>query len=101
MSWAIGLVLISVPMPYTFSSIALAVLGAVALMGMWHRQINWRPAYLWPMLLFGLIVLSLFWTEDSGKSLRGIGRQLPLLVMPLSFLFWPKLTTRFGTKGYL
>ena len=90
MSWAIGLVLISVPMPYTFSSIALAVIGAVALMGMGHRQIHWRPSYLWPMLLFGLIVLSLFWTQDLGKSLRGIGRQLPLLVMPLSFLFWPK-----------
>jgi O-antigen ligase len=99
MSWAIGLVLISVPMPYTFSSIALAVIGAVALMGMGHRQIHWRPSYLWPMLLFGLIVLSLFWTQDLGKSLRGIGRQLPLLVMPLSFLFWPKFDQKVWHKG--
>jgi len=36
MSWAIGLVLISVPLPYTYSSISLGVLGAVAVMGMWH-----------------------------------------------------------------
>jgi len=100
MSWAIGLVLISVPMPYTYSSIALAILGAVAVMGMWHRQCNWRPSYLWPILLFGLCVLSLIWTQDSGKSLRGISRQLPLLVMPLSFLFWPKFDRRIWQKGF-
>ncbi len=99
MSWAIGLVLISVPMPYTYSSIALAILGAVAVMGMWQRQFNWRPAYLWPILLFGLCLLSLFWTQDSGKSLRGISRQLPLLVMPLSFLFWPKFERNTWQKG--
>ena len=99
MSWAIGLVLISVPMPYTYSSIALAILGAVAVMGMGQRQVNWRRAYLWPMLLFGLIVLSLLWTEDMGKSWRGIGRQLPLLVMPLSFLFWPKFDRKVVHKG--
>ena len=99
MSWAIGLVLISVPMPYTYSSIALAVLGAVAVMGMWHRQLNWRPAYLWPILLFALVVLSLIWTQDIGKSWRGISRQLPLLVMPLSFLFWPKFGRSTWHKG--
>lgn len=99
MSWAIGLVLISVPMPYTYSSIALAILGAVAVMGMWHRQVNWRPAYLWPILLFGLCVLSLLWTEDTAKSLRGISRQLPLLVIPLSFLFWPKFDRSTWQKG--
>jgi len=99
MSWAIGLVLISVPMPYTFSSIALGILGAVALMGMWSRQVNWRPAYLWPMLLFAVIVCSLLWTQDMDKSLRGISRQLPLLVMPLSFLFWPKFDRKVWHKG--
>ena len=99
MSWAIGLVLISVPLPYTYSSISLGVLGAVAVMGMWHKQLNWRRGYLWPMLLFGLMVLSLMWTEEVEKSLRGIGRQLPFLVMPLSFLFWPKFDKRVWHKG--
>ena len=99
MSWAIGLVLISVPMPYTYSSIALGILGGVAVMGMWHRQLHWRPAYLWPILLFGLCVLSLLWTQYTGKSWRGISRQLPLLVMPLSFLFWPKFDRGIWQKG--
>lgn len=42
--------------------------------------------------LFLLMILSLLWTENFAKSLRGLERQLPFLILPLAFWWMPKLT---------
>ncbi len=90
----IGGLLISIPLPYAFSSIALIVLIAAAFTSSFFHKKTFRRSYWLPVALFGIMLLSLIWTYDVGKSLRGIERQLPFLLLPMAFWLMPKLSTK-------
>lgn len=88
----ISVLLISIPFRYAFSSIALIVLTVVSFASLRYHKLD-RIRGIWiPMVLFCFMVLSLSWSLDVSKSIRGIERQLPFLILPLSFMFMPKLS---------
>lgn len=89
--YLLGLALISIPFPYAYSSIALILLSTVSLVHALYKPKHFQWAYLVPMGLFFLMLLSLFWSIDLSKSLRGLERQLPFLLFPLVFWMMPKL----------
>jgi O-antigen ligase len=88
----IGALLVSLPLRYAYSSILLIILLAVALFSSFYHKNEMRSGYWVSWGLFVLMILSLLWTENFAKSLRGLERQLPFLIIPLAFWFMPKLT---------
>lgn len=56
------------------------------------HPLGFNPYFLWPILLFAFMFISLLWSEDSAKSIRGITKSLPFLLLPLPFLLGYSLT---------
>jgi hypothetical protein len=50
-----------------------------------------NKAILLPIGFYFLMLLSLLWTLESGLTLKGLGKELPFLVIPLAFLGVPNL----------
>ncbi|MDC8005071.1 O-antigen ligase family protein [Aureisphaera galaxeae] len=91
--YLLAALLISLPLPYAFSSITTIVLGSLAFFSfLIHKKVVWKKAYWAPFGLFLLMVCSLLWSENVDKSMRGLERQLPFLILPLAFLFMPTLS---------
>lgn len=88
----IGALLVSLPLRYAYSSMMLILLLAVALLSGFYHKKEMRIGYWISWGLFIGMILSLLWTENFAKSLRGLERQLPFLIIPLAFWFMPKLT---------
>lgn len=86
--------LLCLPLPYAFSSIAVILLTAVSFTALFFQPRKPFTPYWLPVILYGLILLSLFWSVDLAKSLRGLERQLPLLVVPLSFWMMPSISRK-------
>ena len=97
--WVIALVLFSIPLPYVYSTVGVGLLLLVGLWGAWKGHVNRKWGYFWPIALFGLMVLSMAWSEDLDKSVRGLIRQLPFLLVPLAFMFWPTMDQKSFQKG--
>jgi len=57
-----------------------------------HKKPQISRGYWVPIALYLLMVVSCLWSYDVSKSLRGLERQLPFLILPLSFIFMPTLT---------
>jgi len=84
--------LISLPLPYGFSTGILIVLLAVSLFSARYNKISFQKEYLIPVLIYLLLVLSLLWTGSIENSLRGLERQLALVLIPLAFLLMPAIS---------
>ncbi|RYZ95256.1 MAG: hypothetical protein EOO68_18890, partial [Moraxellaceae bacterium] len=90
---AILLVLCAIPMPVGVNSVALAILGAVAIFYFYrYRFFRVEAAMLYPILLFALMALSLLWSIDVHDSQKALGKEAMLLVIPLCFMMFPVLT---------
>ena len=81
-----SLVLATVPLKHSFNSIAILLLVIHSI----YRYINTKHfrlnITLWlPILFFQLMVFSLAWTIDFNRTLGGLGKELPLLLVPLVF----------------
>lgn len=87
----IAALLISLPLTYAYSTTILIVLLACSVFSIFFHKIEFNKEHLIPISFFILIILSLTWTIDSDKSYRGIERQLPLLLIPLIYIFMPAI----------
>ncbi len=94
LGYLITLLLISIPFPYAFSSIAMVLLFLFSLFSLLYHKVVFRKSLVIPICFFLWMALSLFWTIDIDKSIRGIIRQLPFLIVPLSFIFMPEITKK-------
>ncbi len=90
----ITLLLISIPFPYAFSSVALVLLFLYSLFSLFYHKVKFDKSLLLPIIFFFWLAASLLWSIDADKSLRGIERQLPFLLLPLSFIFLPKISEK-------
>jgi len=72
----------------------LIVLLAASLGSVRYHKIKFPKAYFIPVLLFGLMAMSLFWTNDVKNSMRGLERQLALVLIPLAFALMPSITLK-------
>jgi O-antigen ligase len=78
------------------------VLFACSVGSAFFHKIVFKKELLLPIVLYLFIVLSLFWTIDFKSSLRGLERQLPLLIIPASFILMPNLNKKvFKTASYV
>jgi hypothetical protein len=90
-------------MPYAVNSIGFAifVFYAVVTFKKAFFQFNW-PLF-FPVLLYVLMLFSLFWTIDSHETIKALSKELPLLLIPLIFMLFPAFShtqRRFVLKYY-
>ena len=77
----------SLPLGFAISNIAMVLFLAASVLYFRNHPLGFKPYFLWPILLFAFMVISLLWSEDSTKTIRGITKSLPFLLLPLPFLF--------------
>ena len=86
------LVLWCIPLSYAFNSIALGLLTAVTLFAFKKSNFKIDATLLLPIGLFLLMGISLLWTNDLSASTRALLKGLPLLLIPLTFCMFPRLS---------
>jgi O-antigen ligase len=79
-------------------SLSPALLLLAALLNQ-NRRAHWRaywrnPVALLPAALYGMLLLSIFFTDDLREWRHQLTRQLPLIVVPLAVALAPPLTPR-------
>ena len=84
--------LISIPLPFAYSTASFLCLLAVSLASVLYQKPKFKLVNLLPVRLFGFMCLSLLWTINTGKTLKGLERQLLFVLVPLAFITMPKLS---------
>ncbi|NRB59544.1 MAG: O-antigen ligase family protein [Winogradskyella sp.] len=103
LAYPLGLCLSTLLLSYFLSSL---FVGAFIILSVRHAVINKtlkksikiadKRLFL-PILFYLFCVLSLFWSVDSAQTLKGLGRLLVLILVPVGFIF----VARFDSKAYL
>lgn len=80
-------ILISIPLPYAYSSIAVVIFVLYSVLSARKEDAVLSFSLLLPLLLFGLMALSLLWTVDFKSTLKALGKEAALLFIPIAFCF--------------
>ncbi len=88
----IALVLITIPLHYRYSNISIMLLVTYSLVKFKPRNFTFQKALILPILLYGLMALSLFWSIDYKESEHALSKELAFIILPLCFLVNPLLT---------
>ncbi|MFN3639308.1 MAG: O-antigen ligase family protein [Flavobacterium sp.] len=82
----------SIPMGFAISNIAMVLFFGASFLSLRNQKLKLERYFLVPIVLFIWIVISIIWTEDYSKTLRGITKMLPFLLLPLPFLMGYSIT---------
>lgn len=88
----VELVLLCIPLLYAFNSISLALLVGITLYTFKKENFKTETNLILPIALFGLMALSILWSINVSDSVKAISKGLPLLLIPLSFMLFSRLT---------
>lgn len=86
------LLLISIPLPYFINNILLAFLIIFSIKNYKKSNYNFSVSLVLPLILFGLMSLSYFWSIDKTETISAIPKEIALFVFPLAFLFNQKFS---------
>lgn len=89
----IVLALLCIPLSYAFNSIALVFLLIVTLISVKKQNIKLDLNLVLPIVLYVLMLLSITWTIDFDRTLNGLSKELPLLLIPICFLLFRSFST--------
>ncbi len=87
----VTLVLITIPLHQRYSNVALILLVLYSLFQLNKTKIIFQKHLVLPILLYGLMVFSLFWTIDFEVSTKALMKGLYLLLIPICFFINPPL----------
>ncbi len=96
----LALLLITIPIKPIFGSIAVILFTIVSFSGVYKLNFKPNTALFLPIALYVLMVLSLLWTTSNIHTLSGLQKEASLLVLPLAFLFLPKLDKKSSYKVF-
>jgi O-antigen ligase len=82
------LVLVTIPLSFAINNIALALFTFIALFTFRKNKFSFQSKLIIPIFLYLLMVLSCFWSIDTKGSLEALSKELPLLLIPISFLIF-------------
>ena len=83
----ISAVLITLPLGYATNSVALILFVLYSILSAKKDNMSFNFALLLPLLLYGLMAISLVWSIDSKETLKALGKEAALLFIPLAFCF--------------
>ena len=92
------LVVLTIPLPHIFSSIAAILWVVLALFLRKKGTPKWNPALIWPLLLYVGLALSYCWSIAPSLTLSALTKQIPLLLFPLVFFIHSQWTPETETK---
>ncbi|MEM7085943.1 MAG: O-antigen ligase family protein [Bacteroidota bacterium] len=90
----IAALLVALPLAYGFSTGLLIALLAISLASLKFHGLKFDKALWVPMLFYVLMAVSLAWTSDLKNSLRGLERQLAMILIPIAFIAMPTLSVK-------
>lgn len=88
------LVAVTIPMGHIYNTLAVicfVLFSVLSATGYSHRPVT---AFLLPIALFGLMIISLLWSPDIKQSFSGLSREASLLFIPLAFILNRPLSAR-------
>ena len=85
----IAVVLLTLPLHYRFNSISIMLLCTYTIVTFKKENFRVTKMLLLPILLYFLMVFSLFWTIDFAASAKSLSKEIPLLLLPIIFLVNP------------
>lgn len=80
------LVLLSIPLSYAINNIALAILILTALQTFKRENFTFQINLIYPIALYGLMLISYFWSIDKPTTLTALLKEISLLLLPICFL---------------
>lgn len=98
--YLLALLLISIPIKNNFISISIILFVLYSLSFLKKKAFVYNQVIVLPIVLFGIMTLSVLWTRDLKLTISGLQKELPLLLLPLIFLFIPKLTKQDVLKAF-
>lgn len=90
--YLIAAILLAIPLKNIFSSILIIVFVIASFLFIRRKNSAFPPVQLLPVLFYLLMAISLFWSQDIKQSAFALQKLLPFLIVPISFLFIPKIT---------
>src|SRR3970040_580389 len=90
------LVLLTIPLSYVFNSIALGLLVVTTIITFKKEHLKIDINLFLPIVLYFLMLISIFWSIDVDGTLKALSKELPLLLIPLCFLLFRPLSPEIG-----
>ena len=90
--------LITLPLSFAFGSISIIILLMSLLVNSKKSNFYLNKSLLLPIALYFIMLSSLLWTIDIEATISGLKKSLIFLLIPLAFLFHPKLTVQDTSK---
>ena len=87
----IALALITLPLTYKYNSISVILLISFSLFQITKKQFYFQKNLLLPVLLYGLMALSLLWTIDCKETAKALLKELSFVLIPFCFFLNPPL----------
>lgn len=94
------LLLLSIPYPVWINNIFLTLFILSSIKSYNKKKSYFSITLLLPILLFGLMCLSFFWSIDAKDTLDAIQKELILLLVPLAFIINKDFTSIQRKKAY-
>ena len=82
----------TIPLSYAINNAFLIAFIATLLIGLKKNKFTLNKNLLLPILLYGIMVLSFFWSFDRSLTLPALSKELALFLIPVGFLFWKENT---------
>lgn len=80
-----ALVLVTIPLPYIFNSIAVVVFVLSSIFSSRNYKFNFQKILIFPIALYLLMALSIIWTIDFKITFEALSKELALLLIPFCF----------------
>ncbi|MBP2283635.1 O-antigen ligase [Flavobacterium sp. CG_23.5] len=88
---ALIVVLLTLPLSYAVNSITILFFALTALFSFRKNNFRIEKYLIAPIILYLLMVISIFWSQDVNATLKAISKELPLLIFPICFMAMPAL----------
>jgi O-antigen ligase len=84
--------MVTIQTGYAVSNIALGLLILATLFTVKKAHIKLEFPLLLPVLMYALMLLSLIWSIDSGGTIKALGKEIALFLIPICFMLFQSLS---------
>ena len=90
--WSL-LLLVTIPLPFAVNNVVLAVFLLISILKFKKENVSFNLFLIVPIVLFGWMALSYFWSIDQETTLKAIPKEITLLLIPIAFAVNKKFTS--------
>lgn len=90
--YLLALILITLPLNFAFGSISIITFILFIILNFEKRKFSINKSLFLPIALYLLMLSSLSWTLDLNATISGLKKTVVFLLIPLAFLFIPRLS---------